>query len=71
MVFEPVYERRADCCCDEADNDQQGAGYACVGFGEAVRFEDLVEERGDAVEEADVDAEGEEDEPELEGAEED
>lgn len=57
-----------DCGGGETDEDEEGAGDAGVGFGEAVRLEDLVEEGGDAVEETDVDAEGEEDDPEFDGA---
>jgi hypothetical protein len=55
---------------DEADDYEDCAGDAGFCFGEAVGAEDLVEEGGDAVEEADVDGEGDEDLPEFAGCEE-
>lgn len=58
------------CGGEEAGDDEDCAGDAGVVFGEAVWTEDLVEQGGDAVEEADVDGEGGEDEPEFEGSEE-
>jgi hypothetical protein len=70
-MFESIGYWRADCTSDEADDDEESAGDTGVGFGEAMRSKDLVQQRGDAVEETDVDAEGKEDEPELESAEQD
>lgn len=66
VVLEAVGDRGDDRRRDEADDDQDAAGDAGVGLGEAVRGEDLVQEGGDAVEEADVDGEGDEYEPEFE-----
>lgn len=68
-MLEAVCDRGDDCGRDEPDDDEDPAGDAGVGLGEAVRGEDLVQEGGDAVEEADVDGEGDEDEPEFEGLE--
>lgn len=61
----PVEHGREDGGEGEADEDQQRAADARVGFGEAVGVEDLVEEGGEGVEEADVDAEGDQDQPEA------
>ena len=65
-----VDEGRRDGGGDEADYYQKGTGDAGVGLGVAVGLEDLVEEGGEGVEEADVDAEGESDEEEFGGVEE-
>jgi len=46
------------------ERGKRGKGHTGFGFGEAVGLEDLVQEGGDGVEEADVDAEGDEDEVE-------
>lgn len=51
-----------DCGGDKADEDEQRAGDAGFGFREGVRGENLREEGGDGVEEADVDGEGGEEE---------
>ncbi|KAL9007347.1 MAG: hypothetical protein Q9173_007355, partial [Seirophora scorigena] len=55
-----VDQRGGDGCGDEADEDEQGAGDARGRFREGVRGQDLREEGGDGVEEADIDGEGEE-----------
>lgn len=55
---------------DKANDNQQGAGDAGFSLAEAIRLEDLVEQGGYAVEAADVSAEGNEDDPEFEGADE-
>ena len=52
---------------DETDDDQDGPGDPGFGLAVPVRFEDLVEEGGDGVEESDVDPEGEGEEEEGEG----
>lgn len=70
VVLVAVCEGGEDGGGDEADDDEDPACDAGLSFGEVVGGEDLVDEGGDAVEEADVDAEGDEDEPELEGLEE-
>lgn len=65
-MLEAICYRGNDGGADEPDYDEDAAGDARLGFGEAVRREYLVEERGDAVEKADIDGERDEDEPELE-----
>lgn len=63
-----VDDGRGDGSCDEAHHDENGAANARVVVGEAVGFEHLVEKGGDGVEEADVDPEGDQDEPDFEGS---
>lgn len=60
-----VHEGRGDGGADEPDEDEDGARDAAFRFREAVRRQDLREEGGERVEEADVDAEGQEDEVEV------
>jgi len=55
-----VENRGCDGCCHKANDDEEGAADASIGFGVGVRVEDLVEEGGDGIEEADVDAVGDE-----------
>ena len=52
-----VDDGRGDGCCDEADDDEQGAGDAGLGFGVGVGLEKLVDEGGEGVEEGDVEDE--------------
>lgn len=59
-----VGDGRGDGTCDEADDDEDGAADAGFVLGVAVWVQDLVEERGEGVEETGVDAKGEEDEVE-------
>ena len=59
-----VGDGRGDGTRDEADDDEDGAADTRFVFGVAVWVQDLVEERGEGVEEAGVDAKGEEDEGE-------
>jgi hypothetical protein len=59
-----VGDGRGDGTCDEADDDEDGAADSRFVLGVAVWVQDLVEERGEGVEEARVDAKGEEDEVE-------
>lgn len=59
---------RGNSSRDETDDDEDGAANAGLVVCEAVRHEDLVEETGDGVEDADVDGEGDEDEPYFERA---
>lgn len=66
-MLEAVGDGRDDGRTNEADNDENAACNAGVCLGETVWFENLVQEGGDAVEEADVDGEGDQDEPEFEG----
>ena len=54
-VFGAVQDGRRDGGGDEADDDEDGAADASLVVGEAVGEEDLVEETGHGVEEADVD----------------
>jgi hypothetical protein len=68
-VFETIGNRGDDRRGAQPDEDQDCACDAGIGFGEVVGFEDLVEKGGDAVEEAYVDGEWDEDEVELEGSE--
>lgn len=63
--LETVVNGRHDGGGNEADNDEHATGDACVGLAEAVWEHDLVDQCRDAVKEADVDREGEEDDPEL------
>jgi hypothetical protein len=60
----PVDYWRRNACGNKADENEQTACDACLRFVEAVRFEHLVDERGQRVEEADIDAERGQDEPE-------
>lgn len=62
--FCAVDDGGGDCCRNEADENENGACDAGFGFGEGIRGEDLGEEGGEAVEEANVDGEGEENEVE-------
>ena len=66
-----VEQRGGDGGEDEADDDEDGAADAGLVVGEAVGGHDLVEERGERVEETDKDEEGHEDQPQLEGVGED
>jgi hypothetical protein len=65
----PVDDGRRDERGEEADGEKDGAADACLVFGVAVRIQDLVEQRGEGVEEADVGAECEKDDVEGWGAE--
>lgn len=56
-----------DCCGSETDKYEECASDAGVCLGKAVWLENLVEEGGYTVEEADVDAEWEEDQPKFRG----
>lgn len=59
-----VEDRRGYGGRDEPNQNEQAARDAGLGFGVAVGSEDLVDQRRGGVEEADVDAEGDEDEVE-------
>lgn len=62
----PVDDRGRDGRGDQADDDEQRAGDARFLVAVPVRYEDLVEERRDGVEEADVNRERDQEEPEFE-----
>lgn len=66
-----VKDRRRNGGGDETDNDENGACDACVGVGEAIGCQDLAYDGGDGVEEADVDEEGNQKEPDFEGRDDD
>lgn len=65
VLFVSIVDRRDDGGGDEAGDDENTAGDARVGLRESVRVQNLVDEAGHAVEEADVNGEGDEDQPEL------
>lgn len=67
-VLRAVEDGGCDGRGDEADDDEDCAANARLVVGEAVWDEDLVEETGHGVEEADVDGKGAKDEPEFERA---
>lgn len=64
-MFVAICDGRHDCSSDETDDDENGACYSGVGFIEVVWAQDLVQQGRNAVEEAYVDGEWDENLPEF------
>lgn len=62
-VLRAIQNGRRDSGGDKTDDDEDGAANAGLVIREAIRDQDLVEKTGDGVEDADVDGEGDKDEP--------